>query len=323
MPLRKFLLLSLLCVAPNVQAVQLLGIPQFIDEMVEKHQFQRDTLEQAFEHAQYRATVINAISQSAISKPWVEYRDAFVNIKRIKGGLQFWARYANELHQTEQDFGVAQEIIVALIGIETQYGHNSGKFTTLDTLATLAFDYRRRGSYFRSELEQYLLLAREQKFDLSRVQGSYAGALGIPQFMPSSYRKYALDYDLDGKTDLLGDPVDAIGSVANYLKQYGWEEGGLVAARATVNDAASLGTAPALRTLGQWSEVRVNADHPIISATPARLIGFSVTEGKEFWFAFANFDVITRYNNSDYYAMAVFQLATALRAAHEQEDTPH
>jgi membrane-bound lytic murein transglycosylase B len=238
-----------------------------------------------------------------------------VNIKRVNGGLQFWERYADDLQRAEMEFGVPQEIIVALIGVETVYGKNRGRFTTFDALATLAFDYPRRATFFRGELEQYLLLSREQEFDLTQVQGSYAGALGIPQFMPSSYRKYALDYDNDGRIDLLNDPVDAIGSVANYLRQYGWVGGGEVAVRASVSDEMCVGSIAAPRSLQDWSLALVNAERPMISGTMARLVDFTVPEGKEFWFAFGNFDVITRYNNSDYYAMTVFQLAEALRAA--------
>ena len=289
--------------------------------MVAKHQFDRDELVRLFSQAEYRRAAIDAISIPPSAKPWPEYRAAFVNVKRVNGGLEFWQRYAGELHQAEMEFGVPQEIIVALIGVETVYGKNRGRFTTFDALATLAFDYPRRATFFRSELEQYLLLAREQQFDLTQVQGSYAGALGIPQFMPSSYRKYALDYDNDGRTDLLNDAADAIGSVANYLKQYGWVSGGEVAARASVSGEIYGGSNAAQRSLQDWSLVLVNAERPIISGTMARLVDFTVPEGKEFWFAFGNFDVITRYNNSDYYAMTVFQLAEALREARASNGT--
>lgn len=301
---------------PNAHAADLPGIPQFIDEMVEKHHFKRDELVQIFQRVHHRQAVINAISAPATLKPWPEYRAAFINDKRISGGLQFWQLHAEALQRAEYQYGVPQEIIVALIGIETSYGRNSGKFSVLDALTTLAFDYPRRAEFFRSELEQYLLLAREQEFELFKVQGSYAGAMGIPQFMPSSYRKYAVDSSGDGKTDLLHDPVDAIGSVANYLRQFGWVNGAPVAARARTGEgAASL--APDLRSVGEWAAAGVTPDNPVAADNTARLMEFTVADGKEYWLAFKNFEVITRYNNSDFYAMSVFQLAGALRDARE------
>src|SRR3989338_464828 len=158
----------------------------------------------------------------AAYKPWLEYRAIFVNRKRVKLGLEFWNKYPNTLRRAEQKYGVPQEIIVAIIGVETIYGQNAGNFLVLDALATLAFDYPRRADFFRSELENYLLLAREQQFDLLDIRGSYAGALGIPQFMPGSYRNYAVDFNSNRAVDLLREDIDAIGSVANYLQGYGW-----------------------------------------------------------------------------------------------------
>lgn len=320
--LRTMLALSLLCAAPAASAMQLLGISEFIDEMVAKHQFERDELTLQFERATYRRASVGAISIPLSAKSWPEYRAAFVNIKRVNGGLQFWDRYADELRRAEMEFGVPQETIVAIIGVETVYGKNRGSFTTFDTLATLAFDYPRRATFFRGELEQYLLLAREQEFDMTLVQGSYAGALGIPQFMPSSYRKFAVDYDNDGRIDLMNSTVDAIGSVANYLKQFNWVSGGAVAVRASVDDVTLLGSTATPRSLQDWSLAMVNAERPMISGTMARLVDFTVQTGKEFWFAFNNFDVIRRYNNSDYYVMTVFQLAEALREARASNGTP-
>ncbi len=186
--LSALLLLSI----PSVGAMELPGIPVFIDEMVFKHQFKRDDLEQMFQRAQYRQAVINAISAPTTIKPWPQYRAAFTNTKHISDGLKFWQNHMNALQRAEKEYGVPQEMIVAVIGVETNYGRNTGKFNILDALTTLAFDYPRRADFFRNELEQYLLLAREQKFEPFKTQGSYAGALGIPQFMPSSYRKHAV-----------------------------------------------------------------------------------------------------------------------------------
>ncbi len=318
------LFFALLLVSPGVSAAELPGIPQFIDEMVTKHQFKHDDLVQVFHHAQYRQAVIDAISTPATIKPWPEYRAAFINAKRINGGLQFWLRHADALQRAEIQYGVPQEIIVALIGVETMYGNNNGKFIVLDALTTLAFDYPRRAVFFRGELEQYLLLARDQGFELFKLQGSYAGALGIPQFMPGSYRRYAVDFSGDGKIDLLRDPVDAIGSVANYLKQYGWLTNEPVTARANTGEEGRRLSLAEFRAAAGWAASGVQPDRGIVSGKPARLMDFTVMEGKEFWLAFNNFDVITRYNNSDFYAMSVFQLAEALLDAHNNKllDTP-
>ena len=316
MILRLFFALFFLLVVPCVYAAELPGIPQFIEEMVNKHPFKRDELAQIFRRADRRQAVIDAISAPATLKPWAEYRATFVNDQRINGGLQFWQLYAEALQRAENQYGVPQEIIVALIGVETVYGRNAGKYLTLDALTTLAFDYPRRAEFFRGELEQFLLLTREQELDIFKVQGSYAGALGIPQFMPSSYRKHAVDFSGNGKIDLMHDPVDAIGSVANYLKQYGWKNGLAVANHVGVSEENCVGSLAEVHTVAEWAAAGVKPSQEIPADLQARLIDFTVADGKEFWLAFANFDVITRYNNSDFYAMSVFQLAEALRGAH-------
>lgn len=316
MILRLFFALLLLFSVPCVHATEFPGIQKFIDEMVSKHQFKREELVRVFKHAERRQAVIDAITTPSTLKPWPEYRASFVNDQRISGGLQFWKLYADALQRAEKQYGVPQEIIIALLGVETSYGRNAGKFNTLDALTTLAFDYPRRADFFRGELEQYLLLAREQGFDLFQVQGSYAGALGIPQFMPSSYRKNAVDFNDDGKIDLLHDPVDSIGSVANYLKQYGWQKEVAVTVRLEAGKENDFGSLTGTHSVAEWMEQGVKPESAIVSDTKARLMTFTVAGGKEFWLAFGNFDAITRYNNSDFYAMAVFQLAEALRGAH-------
>lgn len=298
-----------------VYAADLPGIPEFIDEMVDKHHFERDELKLDFEKASHRPQIIDAISRPATIKPWLEYRAAFVNKKRVKLGLVFWNKYQHSLQRAEKTYGVPQEIIVALIGVETIYGEHAGNFRTLDALTTLAFDYPRRAAFFRDELENYLLLAREQDFNLLEIRSSYAGALGIPQFMPSSYRKYAVDFNGNHKVDLLGEPVDAIGSVGNYLQAYGWIKGGLVAVRAQPGEEICPGEITTPRSLAEWGEVGVRAEANLKADTTARLMDYTVADGKEFWLGFNNFEVITRYNNSDFYAMSVLQLAEALKAA--------
>ena len=182
-------------------------------------------------------------------------------------------------------------------------------------MTTLAFDYPRRADFFRGELENYLLLAREQQFDLLAIRGSYAGALGIPQFMPGSYRNYAVDFNANHKIDLLREDRDAIGSVANYLQGYGWIRNGPIAARAQIGGELPTGEIRTPRTLLEWTAAGMAPGADFAPDKSARLIDFTVEEGREFWLAFNNFEVITRYNNSDYYAMSVFQLAEELKAA--------
>jgi len=309
-------LLSCISILPAHSAT-LPGIPEFIDEMVNKHQFKRDELESAFDRAQHLPSIIETISRPSTLKPWIEYREAFVNPERIRYGLKFWKKHNQALQRAERGFGVPQEIIVALIGVETIYGQDAGTFRTLDALTTLAFDYPRRMEFFRSELENYLLLARDQEFDLFSIRGSYAGALGIPQFMPSSYRNYAVDFNANHKIDLLREPVDAIGSVANYLKSYGWINSAPVAVRAQVIEKFWIGEISAPRTLAEWSAVGIVPLADIPQDFPARLVDLTVAEGKELWLVFEDFEVITRYNNSDFYAMTVFQLAGELKAARQ------
>jgi len=309
-------LLACISILPAHSAT-LPGIPEFIDEMVNKHQFKRDELESAFDRAQHLPNIIETISRPATLKPWIEYREAFVNPERIRYGLKFWQKHNQALQRAERGFGVPQEIIVALIGVETIYGQDAGTFRTLDALTTLAFDYPRRMEFFRSELENYLLLARDQEFDLFSIRGSYAGALGIPQFMPSSYRNYAVDFNANHKIDLLREPVDAIGSVANYLKSYGWTNSAPVAVRAQVVEKFWIGEISTPRTLAEWSAVGVVPLADIPLDFPARLVDLTVAEGKELWLVFEDFEVITRYNNSDFYAMTVFQLARELKAARQ------
>lgn len=323
--MRSLLSLVVYCVcslaAPPAYAATLPGIPEFIDEMVAKHEFERAELESVFARAQHRPAVIEAISRPATIKPWLEYRAAFVNQKRIKLGLVFWDTYSQTLARAEQQYGVPQEIIVAVIGVETIYGENAGTFRTIDALTTLAFDYPRRADFFRDELEQYLLLAREQQFDLLSVRSSYAGALGIPQFMPSSYRKYAVDFNGNRKADLLHEPRDAIGSVANYLQGYGWRSGELVAVTARVGEEICVGETKTPRSVSAWADVGIVPSVQLPPEQDARLLDFTVEDGKEFWLGLNNFEVITRYNNSDFYAMSVFQLAEALKAARKASES--
>lgn len=313
MLIRIFYSLLFVIALPEAFAADLPGIPAFIDDMVAKHQFKREELVKVFEEAQYRQDVIDAINMPATMKPWLDYRATFIDQKRIDSGIKFWRNHVKSLAHATKLYGVPQEIIVAIIGVETMYGKNAGNFRTLDALTTLAFSYPRRAEFFRNELEQYLLLAQEQSFNLLNIKASYAGALGIPQFMPSSYRKHAVDFNVDGKIDLMKGEDDAIGSVANYLKQYGWKADEPVAVRAKIESEGRPNDVGAARSIAAWEALGVTPIGHFDEGVYAYLLDFTLPEGKEYWLGFNNFAVITTYNNSSYYAMTVYQLALELR----------
>lgn len=308
-------LLAWSLVLHTAHSATLPGIPEFIDNMVARHQFNRSELARVFEHAQHQPSVIEAISRPATLKPWPEYRAAFVNPERVKFGLKFWRNHEKALQSAERKYGVPQEIVLAVIGVETVYGRDAGKYRVLDALTTLAFDYPRRADFFRGELENYLLLARDEQYDMLDIRGSYAGAMGIPQFMPSSHRKYAVDFNGNHKTNLMDEPADAIGSVANYLQGYGWIEGERVAVRVQAVESIRPGGGVEPQTVAAWGASGVVPSVNLSHDKVARLMEFTMGEDKEYWLALNNFDVITRYNNSDFYAMTVLQLAEALKEA--------
>lgn len=293
-------------------------VAAFILEMREKHGFEAEFLQYRFSRLQPNETVLKAIRPPAVpelQRSWERYRARFLNERRISAGIRFWNENATTLKRASALYGVPEEVIVAIIGVETEYGRNTGKFGVMQALATLAFRYPPRAPFFRSELENYLLLARENGFDPLILKGSYAGAMGIPQFMPSSQRRYAVDFDGDGKVDLTRSVEDAIGSVASFLAQHGWEAGGPVAVPATMEgDAAplvALGIRPE-RPLGELAAAGLRAEGD--ATRPAAVIDLvSPEQATEYWAGFQNFYVITRYNRSSFYAMSVFQLAEEIR----------
>jgi len=219
-------------------------VAAFIEDMVRKHGFERAALQRVFSQVQWRPEIVRAMSAPATARPWHEFRSRYIDATRIAGGVKFWEENAAALLRAGREYGVPEEIIVATIGIETFYGRNTGTVKVIDALATLAFEFPARAELFRGELEEYLLLAREAGFDSLSVRGSYAGAMGIPQFLPSSYRKYALDFDGDGRRNLWGDPTDAIGSVANYYRTFGWLTGELSPCRSKRARAGSMSRSP-------------------------------------------------------------------------------
>ena len=293
----------------------------FIDEVAERHGFERTELVRTLDAAEIQQPILDAISRPAEKvKPWHEYRAIFLTPERIEAGAAFWREHAGELARIGAETGVDPEIIVAIIGVETYFGRITGRYRVLDALATLAFDYPPRSPFFRRELEQFLLLAREERVDIDTALGSYAGAMGAPQFMPSSYRAYAVDASADGLRDLWTDWSDVFGSVANYLRVHGWQAGEPVFVRAGTGPAWSgrpagdkgLDTDATVAGLGA-SGIVFTTELP--GEAGARLLRMEGEEGDQLWVGFENFHVITRYNRSAMYALAVWQLGREIALA--------
>jgi membrane-bound lytic murein transglycosylase B len=302
------------------------AVREFIAEMQARHGFDAARLTRRFASIRSNPAVLQAIRPAAVpelQRSWQRYRARFLNEQRFSQGLRFWQTHNIALVRAEAIYGVPREIIVAIIGVETEYGRNTGKFGVLEALATLAFDYPPRALFFRGELEQFLLMARESGVPPSNYKGSYAGASGIPQFMPSSQRSYAVDFDGDGRIDLSGSASDAIGSVAHFLNTHGWQSGEPVAVPARVNGDALVFIAAGIKpsfTLREMLEQGLSPCFPDetdrFADAPAALIDLvTPDQPTEYWIGFGNFYVITRYNRSSFYAMSVFQLAEALRKA--------
>ncbi len=295
-------------------------VEAFVAEMAEKHGIGRAELRAIMQQARMQRDILKAMSAQSTARPWHRYRPLYVNADRIAGGVRFWDAHAALLERAEREYGVPAEIIVATIGVETIYGTYTGTHRVLDALSTLAFDFPRRAEFFRGELEQFLLLVRDRIVDPWTIKGSYAGAMGIPQFLPSSYQRYAIDFDGDGRKNLADSVADSIGSVANYYRTFGWLEGRPIVVAASVDGdghgaLAEQGIEPridaaALRQAGVTPLEDIGDD----------LVAMLVLEGKsgtEYWLGLNNFYMITRYNRSVNYAMSVHQLAREIRAARE------
>ncbi|WP_027855638.1 lytic murein transglycosylase B [Marinobacterium litorale] len=299
------------------------------DQRAEAETLYKNLEAQGFKRAQVAEILADASRQESIlramSRPaerrltWGEYRAIFVEPKRIKQGVAFWQEHADTLARAEQEYGVPAEIIVAIIGVETRYGRIMGSYRVLDALATLGFDYPRRSQFFLGQLEHYLLMTREEGIEPGTLKGSYAGAMGFGQFIPSSFRHYAVDFDGDGKRNIWQNPVDAIGSVANYFHEHGWKQGEPVRSNVVIGQPAQDGWFNAdLKpevTLAQWAERDIHTRHGIDLAQPATLMRLEMEDGDHYWFGLHNFYVITRYNHSRLYAMAVYELSQAIREA--------
>lgn len=299
-------------------------VRQFIEAMVAQHGFMRRELETLFSKAEYRPDIIRAMTPplEAPARSWQAYRAMFVNAQRIDAGLRFRALNAAALQRAAAEFGVPEEIILAIIGVETVYGRNMGRYRVIDALSTLAFDFPRRAEFFRAELESFLLFARESRMDALAIRGSYAGAIGIPQFMPGSYRRFAVDYDGDGRADLVESPADAIGSVANFLRSHGWMPGQPVAFKANVEGddwkkLVAAGVKPAWRIADLPAMGVAMAPQSTAGLAPdtlATLVELETAgQATAFWVGLQNFYALTRYNRSNFYAIAVLEFSQALR----------
>ncbi len=295
-------------------------IAAFIERMVSEHRFSQRELKQLFSQVEHKASIIEAITRPAEAKPWYRYRPIFLTEQRISGGVTFWQTHAPLLERAEKEYGVPAHIIIAIIGVETFYGRHKGNYRVVDALSTLGFDYPPRGNFFLSELEHFLLMAREERRDPVDFLGSYAGAMGMPQFIPSSFRAYAVDFDGDGKRDLWSNHADIIGSVANYFARHHWRSGDPVADRITRKTAVpqpllEKGLRPTL-TQSELKAVGITPPTPLNKDETASLLALDSAEGQqEYWVTRHNFYVITRYNRSPLYAMAVYQLAEAIRTS--------
>ncbi len=291
----------------------------FLQTMLDEG-FTREEVERVLALAEKQESVLKAISRPAERRlTWGEYRRIFIDQKRIDQGLAFWDEHQEALVRAEQQYGVAPEVIVAIIGVETRYGRNKGSYRVVDALATLAFDYPPRSTFFTKQLRELLVLAREEQLPPESLYGSYAGAMGFGQFIPSSYRSFAVDFDGDGQRDIWNNPTDAIGSVANYFARHGWTQNGVVTVPATVEgevDSAlfNAGLKPS-RTLAEWAAAGVKPAVPLDLAPDlaATAMALEIDGETQYWLGLPNFYTITRYNHSSLYAMAVYQLADGLR----------
>lgn len=301
-------------------------VRQFIQMMVSKHHFPAGFLEEIFSDAQFQPKVIELIAAPYEKKPWHQYRGRLVSNERAEKGLAFWKQHEEWLVKAEKQYGVPPEIILGIIGVETRYGEITGDFNVLETLATLAFYYPARAEFFKSELEAFLLYAREQKLtpaEMREKKGSYAGAMGISQFIPSSIRSYAIDFDGDGKVDLLNSPADAIGSIANYFAKHKWMAKQSIAMPITVtSEKLKVSLVPTEfdkpQPIAELKKKGLETSQEIPQDRKGFLFALQNIDGPEYWLGLDNLYVITRYNRSIHYAMAVYQLSEKIAALKQQ-----
>ncbi len=301
-------------------------VQKFIKEMVTQHGFNKDELNALFAQVKIKQKILDAMSRPAEkSKAWHEYRKIFLTKKRIKGGVKFWQENQQILAYAEKIYGVAPEVIVAIIGVETYYGRLQGSYRVIDALSTLAFKYPKRSQFFRGELKYFLIMSQEQKFDPLSKKGSYAGAMGMGQFIPSSFQSYAIDFDGDGTKDIWQNKTDAIGSVAHYFKRHGWQRNQPVADKMSLNkkntitmDDRCKRSCKPKQNIAYWKEKGIAGKTHLDDKSKAILLILKQANKKEYWLGYRNFYTISRYNHSTLYSMAVFQLSQEIKAQYEK-----
>jgi len=304
----------------NVNATPIQIEASFFEELEQKHQVSRAQAERILEHANRNQEVLDAIARPWEAKPWYQYYPIFLTDTRVQNGINFWQEHRETLLRAEEAYGVPAEIIVAILGVETSYGQIMGRYRLIDALYTLAFHYPPRASFFRSELQHFMALITEESLDPLELKGSYAGAMGYGQFISSSYRAYAVDFDGDGQRDMLTNPVDAIGSVANYFARHNWQKNQPIVAPAWVTNSESISSFISTRgtqlthTVQALQAEKIAFTTELEGAAKARLFKFDEADNNaSYWVGFQNFYAITRYNHSPLYAMVVFQLAERIQ----------
>ena len=291
-------------------------VKDFIEKMHKKHKFDKEWLEEIFSDAKYQEKVVRIMNRQPEGvMTWSDYKGIMISQDRISSGSRFIQRYKQDLLRAEEIYGVPASIIAAIIGIETNYGENMGRTRVLDSLSTLSFDYPRREKFFKIQLEEFLLLSREEGFDPYKIKGSIAGAMGYGQFMPDSYRSYAVDFDFDGTSDLLNNPIDAIGSIANFLSKKGkWEPNVSVAVK-----AIKVGNTPEIKSsfkpymfVSELDSFGLKPTYKLQKNTKVVPIELELEEGQEYWLGLKNYNALSRYNRSKLYVMAVFEFSKSL-----------
>jgi membrane-bound lytic murein transglycosylase B len=291
------------------------GYDAFIQQLTVTHRFTPSELSAVFANVKINDDILNKISSPSERLPWHKYRKIFLTKKRINEGVEFFRRYKQTLMAAEKKYGVPPEMITAIIGVETFYGKHTGNYPVIEALSTLAFAFPPRSDFFRHELEHFLLLCREEHISPLNPTGSYAGAMGMPQFMPSSYRNYAVDFNNNNKRDIWYDPDDVIASIGNYFNKHGWQKGQPVAFKLAKNVNKSTLNLSKLKNhlrIDGLESANLKNPTPLFLNPKAGILAFEQQDGEELWAALDNFYVITRYNKSPLYALAVYQLSLAI-----------
>ena len=324
--MRKLLILVLFCLP--VFATEHPGTDEFVERAVSEYGLEEVEVRAMLAEAEYKQSIIDAISRPAEGKPWHEYRKIFLTDKRINEGIDFWVENQALITAASQKFGVDEEIIVSIIGVETFYGRITGNYRTIDALTTLGLYYPQnlssdRSEFFSKELMQFMQLAKQENLPQTETTGSYAGAMGMGQFMPSSYLEYAVDFDEDGSRDLWRSTADVVGSVANYLHRHGWQPGEPITTsvraskEAAFSEISSSSYKPSI-SVAEWQDRGFRSSTEVAADMPAGVIKLVQEDRNSYWLVYKNFYVITRYNRSPRYAMAIFDLSQEIKKGKEQ-----